>query len=216
MVSTRKEKDTSLRSVFVVIDKNVYVLMGLLLLSSLLLSGCVHREQSENPEVIDVIEWSPSEDDATTAPSSSTTSDEETSSDGTSTEEAPTEEATASNETVAPEETSTPSEPEETFLYVDGSYTQTGSYQNPAGGDSITVTLTVDDDVVTALTVLGNATNPTTKNYQSLFISGIPSLVVGKSLDSLGSLGPVNGSSLTPNGFNQALAAIKASATHGA
>ncbi|EKD93088.1 MAG: hypothetical protein ACD_28C00246G0001 [uncultured bacterium] len=72
--------------------------------------------------------------------------------------------------------------------------------------------LTVENDVVTGLTVTNQAADPTSKNFQDLFILGINSLVVGKSLDSLTAFSAVNGSSLTPIGFNAALVTVKAQA----
>jgi hypothetical protein len=104
-------------------------------------------------------------------------------------------------------------EPEpETSVYADGSYTQTGSYQNPVGSEDISVSITLADDKVTGVIVTLNAVNVTTKQYQDLFSGGISSVVVGKSLEELGATGNVNGSSLTPKGFNDAVAAIKSAA----
>ena len=45
-----------------------------------------------------------------------------------------------------------------------------------------------------------------------VFANGISSVIVGKSIDTLGKIGAVNGSSLTPNAFNTAVAAIKTQA----
>ncbi|MDA1060763.1 MAG: hypothetical protein O3B47_03140, partial [bacterium] len=70
------------------------------------------------------------------------------------------------------EEVSTP-EPQATTDYKDGVYSKVGSYSNPAGGDSINVSLTLKNDVVTALTVTSTSVNATTKNFQGLFIEGI-------------------------------------------
>lgn len=101
---------------------------------------------------------------------------------------------------------------EESGIYEDGSYTATGSYASPAGPESVAVTLTVENDVVTGVSVVKNATNATSKQFQELFASGISAQVVGKSLDEIGDYSSVNGSSLTPNGFDSALASIKADA----
>lgn len=96
--------------------------------------------------------------------------------------------------------------------YADGTYTNSGGYQNPAGAESVTLTVTVKDDVVQSLNVISNAVNETTKQMQGLFISGINQLVVGKKLDEVFVSGNVNGSSLTGGGFNNAVASIKAGA----
>lgn len=98
-----------------------------------------------------------------------------------------------------------------TSTYKDGSYTESGSYQSPAGSDSVKVTITLASDVVTAVKVTGDATDPTAKMHQSQFIGGISAIVVGKKIDSL-KVSKVSGSSLTSDGFNAALAKIKTDA----
>lgn len=95
--------------------------------------------------------------------------------------------------------------------YKDGTYTQTGTYNSPAGPESILVTLTIKDDTVTAVNVKAQATNEASVTLQKLFIEGIASAVVGKPVDEA-NVSKVNGSSLTPNGFNAALSAIKTQA----
>lgn len=99
-----------------------------------------------------------------------------------------------------------------TGTYKDGSYTEEGSYQSPAGNDSVKVEVTLKSNVVTAVTVTGEATNPTAKEYQSDFISGIQSVVVGKKIDDL-KVSKVAGSSLTSTGFNAAIEKIKTDAS---
>lgn len=96
--------------------------------------------------------------------------------------------------------------------YKDGSYTETGSYQSPAGNDSVKVEVTLKSNIVTAVTVTGEATNPTAKEYQGDFISGIQSVVVGKKIDDL-KVSKVAGSSLTSTGFNAAIEKIKSDAS---
>jgi len=95
--------------------------------------------------------------------------------------------------------------------YADGTYEATGAYQSPAGAESIDVELTLADDVVTDVEVTGNATNGNAKRYQSQFAEGIADVVVGVNIDEL-SVDKVAGSSLTSDGFNDALDQIKADA----
>jgi uncharacterized protein with FMN-binding domain len=95
--------------------------------------------------------------------------------------------------------------------YSDGSYTEEGSYQSPNGLESVEVTLTLADNTVTDVEVVGNGTNPNTKQFQGLFIGGIAEEVVGKNIDEL-SVDKVAGSSLTSGGFNDAVSKIKADA----
>ncbi|MBI4232124.1 hypothetical protein HY605_02735 [Candidatus Peregrinibacteria bacterium] len=95
------------------------------------------------------------------------------------------------------------------FAYEDGSYTEVGNYESPAGTESVTVTVALKADVVESVNVVSNAVNETSKKMQGLFIDGVGSLVVGKKLDEIGGLAQVNGSSLSPLGFNAAIEAIK-------
>lgn len=102
---------------------------------------------------------------------------------------------------------------EESSVYEDGTYSATGTYTSPAGPESIKVTLTVKDDVVTGVSVQPQASNEKSVNFQNLFATGISAQVVGKSLDEIGGFSSVNGSSLTPDGFDAALADIQAQAS---
>lgn len=95
--------------------------------------------------------------------------------------------------------------------YADGTYTAEGSYQTPESIETITVTVTLQDDVVTDVEVAGDPQKAESKQYQSQFIGGISDEVVGKKLDDV-SVSRVAGSSLTSGGFTQALDAIKADA----
>lgn len=96
--------------------------------------------------------------------------------------------------------------------YVDGNYTYTPGYQTPAGQDSVKVSFVVENDVVQSVEVQALSENETSQRYQGLFSAGIASEVQGKKIDELGELSQVNGSSLTPNAFNKAVASLKAEA----
>lgn len=96
--------------------------------------------------------------------------------------------------------------------YKDGTYTEDGSYSSPGGQETITVKVTLANSVITAVTVTPHATGGQPKQYQDDFAGGISDVVVGKKIDSL-SVSRVAGSSLTSNGFNKAIAAIKADAS---
>ncbi|TKV30046.1 hypothetical protein FDK12_02345 [Arthrobacter sp. NamB2] len=95
--------------------------------------------------------------------------------------------------------------------YTDGTYTQTGSYQSPAGPEEVGVTITLEADVVTAVEVEPMPDNPTTTMYQERFAGGISDAIVGKKLDEL-AVDKVAGSSLTSGGFNEATGKIKSEA----
>jgi uncharacterized protein with FMN-binding domain len=95
--------------------------------------------------------------------------------------------------------------------YTDGEYTESADYQSPNGTEEVTVTVTLADDVITAVEVVGDGDNPNSKRYQGEFADGIGDVVVGKNIDEI-SVDKVAGSSLTSAGFNDAIDAIKADA----
>lgn len=95
--------------------------------------------------------------------------------------------------------------------YADGTYSASGSYQAPSGTETVDVTVTLKDDVITDVEVVGEATDPQAKQHQGEFISGIAAEVVGKDIDQI-SVSRVSGSSLTSGGFNAAIETIKAEA----
>lgn len=95
--------------------------------------------------------------------------------------------------------------------YVDGVYTAKGSYQTPESVETVTVTITLADDVVTDVEVVGDPKARESQQYQGAFIGGIADQVVGKDIDEV-SVSRVAGSSLTSGGFMQALQEIKADA----
>ena len=95
--------------------------------------------------------------------------------------------------------------------YEDGTYTAEGSYSTPETVETIEVSLTVADEVVTDVEVVGSPQRPESEQYQGQFIGGIAEEVVGVPLDEI-SVSRVAGSSLTSGGFNDALETIKAEA----
>jgi uncharacterized protein with FMN-binding domain len=95
--------------------------------------------------------------------------------------------------------------------YTDGTYTAEGSYQTPESVETIDVTITLADGVVTDVQVAGNPSKRESEEYQSRFIGGIEDEVVGRSIDEI-NVTRVAGSSLTSGGFNEALEQIKTEA----
>jgi len=95
--------------------------------------------------------------------------------------------------------------------YADGTYEAVGSYSSPGGRESIEVTVTLKDGIVESINVVGDATGGEAKEYQDKFISAYKERVVGKDIEGV-SLSRVAGSSLTSNGFNDAIDEIKAEA----
>ena len=93
--------------------------------------------------------------------------------------------------------------------YADGDYTALGEY----GGlpSHITVSLTLSDNIVTAVDVTPHATDPTSLDYQERFADAIDAVVVGKPIADL-EISKIAGSSGTPDGFNDALEQIRTQA----
>ncbi len=107
--------------------------------------------------------------------------------------------------------TSSTSATSSSSTYKDGTYTADGSYQTPETVEKITVSVTLSDDTITAVTVTGDPQAAETTHYQGEFVDGISAVVVGKKLDEI-SVDKVAGSSLTSKGFNQAIATIRTEA----
>ena len=99
-----------------------------------------------------------------------------------------------------------------TGKYADGTYTASSSYQTPETVETISVTLTLDNDVITEVNVIGDPQARETQQYQGQFIGGISDVVVGKNIDEI-SVSRVAGSSLTSKGFNSAVDKIKSEAS---
>ncbi|MET4061087.1 uncharacterized protein with FMN-binding domain [Arthrobacter sp. UYP6] len=118
----------------------------------------------------------------------------------------------ASAADTSPAAQSTAGTPAPAGTYGDGEYSAAGSYIPPSNQtEEVDVTLTLADGVVTALEVNTSGNNPTSKQYQREFTSGIQEQVVGKNIDEL-DVHKVAGSSLTSSGFNKALDAIRTEA----
>jgi uncharacterized protein with FMN-binding domain len=96
----------------------------------------------------------------------------------------------------------------DTSSYQDGTYSATGSYLSPGGRESIDLTVVIENGIITSTELTQNATDTEARQYQSAFASGYAELVEGKNVDEV-SLSRVAGSSLTSNGFNNALDQIK-------
>ena len=112
--------------------------------------------------------------------------------------------AEADTRSVDPGPTST----DATAPYADGTYTAEGAYQTPETVETVSVTMTLSDDVVTAVEVVGDPITPESIRYQGQFADGIAGVVVGRKLDDL-DVDRVAGSSLTSGGFDQAVVRIK-------
>ena len=67
--------------------------------------------------------------------------------------------------------------------YADGTYSAAGGYTAPSGPEEVEVELTLEGDVVTAVTVTPTATDRQAVGFQTQFAEGISDVVVGKDID---------------------------------
>ena len=95
--------------------------------------------------------------------------------------------------------------------YRDGDYAADGTYSAPSGTETISVELTLEDDIVRSVSVTPHATEGNQKKFQTRFADGIAVEVLGKDIDKI-SVSRVAGSTLTSSGFNDALESIKGEA----
>ena len=95
--------------------------------------------------------------------------------------------------------------------YKDGTFSAAGDYLSPSGGEEINVSLTIKSGVITDATYEGTADGGKSQKMQAAFGEGYKELVLGKAIDEV-TLDVVNGSSLTPIGFMDAVRKIKVEA----
>ncbi|MEI6659961.1 MAG: hypothetical protein WCK91_00885 [bacterium] len=105
----------------------------------------------------------------------------------------------------------TPVDTKKTSIYKDGTYTAVGSYMSPGGSDNLGVTLTLKSDIVTDVSLDLQAGDRTSERYQNIFAGSYKQYVIGKNISAL-NLGKISSSSLTPRGFNNAIADIRTQA----
>jgi uncharacterized protein with FMN-binding domain len=94
-----------------------------------------------------------------------------------------------------------------TSNYKDGTYTATSNYYVPHGNESIQVSVTLKDGVVTNSSVENSEGDHDSARYQEDFAAAYKSYVVGKKISGL-QLNIISGASDTTEGFNDALSQI--------
>ncbi len=99
----------------------------------------------------------------------------------------------------------------DTTKYKDGTYEAQGNYVSPGGAETVGVKLTIKNDIVIDSVFTPEAERQISQDMQSQFAAGYKQFVIGKKLDDI-NVGKVSGSSLTPKGFNDAVAKIKVEA----
>ncbi len=95
--------------------------------------------------------------------------------------------------------------------YKNGTYSATGSYLSPGGTEQLGVTVTLKDDVIVSASVTPKPVSEQGTQFQGIFSKNFKQYVIGKDISSI-HLTTVSGSSLTPQGFNDALTKIEAQA----
>jgi hypothetical protein len=90
---------------------------------------------------------------------------------------------------------------------TDGLYSASSNYYVPHGNESIQVSITLKDGVISNASIRNSESDRESAQYQEDFASVFKSYVVGKKISSL-KLGVVAGASDTTQGFNNALSQI--------
>ena len=120
--------------------------------------------------------------------------------------------STEPDTTSAPGSTTAPENEDSPVQYRDGEYSATGWYGSlPSHHD---VTLTIENDTVTAVEITTPAEDPTSLGYQQRFAAALPEAVVGQNVDDL-AVDRLAGSSGCSEGFMDALAQIRDDAVEG-
>lgn len=110
---------------------------------------------------------------------------------------------TTSPTTTTPSVTTTTS----TTTNTDGTYAATGSYGTPGGVNSIDLSVTIKDGVVTSASASTTPPDRESKEYDQRFLSAYKSYIIGKNVNQI-SLSRVSGASLTTEGFDSAIQKI--------
>jgi hypothetical protein len=96
--------------------------------------------------------------------------------------------------------------------FKNGTYVATGYYNTPGGQEWVKVTVTLSSDAISGVSIQQSASQGDAGQYQSQFVANYKPLVLGKKIKSV-SLSRVAGSSLTSNGFNNAINQIESKAS---
>lgn len=92
--------------------------------------------------------------------------------------------------------------------FKDGTYNATADYATPENNEDIKLSITIKDGFVTDTSATVSARSRESKEYSTRFVQDYKSYVIGKPIASI-KLSRVSGSSLTTEGFNDALAQIE-------
>ena len=92
----------------------------------------------------------------------------------------------------------------------DGTYTNNVSYRYHSGTEVVTISVTLKNETITAISVTGNNPNFMSARYISAVNAALPDLVAGKRIDQLSIPQQVSGSSLTSAAVRQYLEDVAA------
>ncbi len=93
--------------------------------------------------------------------------------------------------------------------YEDGSYAILTDYNSPGGLHTLDVVITIEDDIVTDIEITPETGDKGTNKSQVNFAAAIDELVIGKNIDEVEAYASVNGSSLTPQAFQDAIEQVR-------
>ncbi|MCW1930366.1 MAG: hypothetical protein KIH62_003550 [Candidatus Kerfeldbacteria bacterium] len=91
---------------------------------------------------------------------------------------------------------------------ANGTFSATVSYQAPNESNTITVSVTIANDIVQSTTLSSQPGGAQSAQYQAAFKAAYTSKVVGQNINTL-NLSRVGGATLTTQAFNNAIAQIK-------
>lgn len=97
-------------------------------------------------------------------------------------------------------------------LIADGVYANPVDYRSPGGQNQMTVSVTVANDVVTAVSLTPVTADPKSTMYMNNFNRNVQPLVVGKKINEIKLPHNVAGSSLTSGAFQQYIDSLLAKA----
>ena len=134
------------------------------------------------------------------------------SSDSTTASAAPVASSTqAANDPVSTPATTDATASSNTSGFKDGTYSATGFYSTPENTENIKLSITLKDGTVTGTSATVSASTRDSQEYAGAFVQNYKPLVIGKSITSI-KLSRVSGSSLTSQGFNDAIQQIETQA----
>jgi uncharacterized protein with FMN-binding domain len=114
----------------------------------------------------------------------------------------------SSSSTITPDSsTNSTSTGSSSSSYKDGTYSATADYYVPHGDETIAVSLTIQNGLITNASIQNSEGDRESAQFQENFATSYKSYVVGKSISGL-RLSVVSGASDTTQGFNDALTQI--------